>query len=76
VLGAELLDLALLEVGVDLDLVDRRHDLRLLQQRGEVVDHEGNTPRPRAGIVMSLLRVTFVMGSTLGRRSGSWQGLS
>ena len=29
VLGAERLDLALLEVGVHLDLVDRRHDRRL-----------------------------------------------
>ena len=40
VLGAERLDLALLEVGVHLDLVDRGHDGRLLQQGGEVVDHE------------------------------------
>ena len=44
VLGAERLDLALLEVRVHLDLVDRRHDRRLRQERGEVVDHEVADP--------------------------------
>ena len=34
------LDLALLEVRVDLDLVDRGHDGRLLEQAVEVLDHE------------------------------------
>ena len=34
------LDLALREVGVHLDLVHRGHDGRLVQQRGEVLDHE------------------------------------
>ena len=40
VLGAEGLDLGLDEVGVHLDLVDRRDDLGAVEQRGEVVDHE------------------------------------
>ena len=40
VLGVEGLHLGLLEVGVHLDLVDRRHDVGCLEQRGEVVDHE------------------------------------
>ena len=38
VLGAEGLDLGLGEVGVKLDLVDRRDDRGALQQRREVVD--------------------------------------
>ena len=40
VLGAEGLDLRLDEVGVHLDLVDRRDDLGAVEQRGQVVDHE------------------------------------
>ena len=40
VLGAEGLDLGLGEVGVHLDLVDGRHDLGAVEQRGQVVDHE------------------------------------
>ena len=39
-LGAEGLDLGLGEVGVELDLVDGRDDRGVLEQRGEVVDHE------------------------------------
>ena len=39
-LRAELLDRFLLEVGVQLDLVDRGHDRRLLEKGGEVLDHE------------------------------------
>jgi hypothetical protein len=40
VLGAELLDVSLLEVGVALDLVDRRRDRGAIEQGCEVVDHE------------------------------------
>jgi hypothetical protein len=40
VLGAEGLDLRLNEVGVHLDLVDRRDDRSAVEQPGEVVDHE------------------------------------
>ena len=39
-LGAEALDLTLLKVGVDLDLVDRRHDSGVIEERSEVFDHE------------------------------------
>ena len=35
---------SLREVGVHLDLVDRRHDRRLLEQRGQVLDHEVADP--------------------------------
>jgi hypothetical protein len=40
VLGAEVLHLSLREVGVHLDLVDRRHHRRAFQERREVFDHE------------------------------------
>ena len=36
----ELLNSSLLEVGVDLDLVDGRHDRGAVQQPGQVLDHE------------------------------------
>ena len=39
-LGAEGLDLGLHEVRVHFDLVDRRHDVGVVEQLGEVVDHE------------------------------------
>ena len=39
-LGAESLHLRLDEVGVHLDLVDRRDDLGAVEQSAEVVDHE------------------------------------
>jgi len=42
--GAEHLDLALLEVGVDFDLVDGGDHCRGVQQPGEVVDHEVTDP--------------------------------
>jgi hypothetical protein len=40
VLGAERLDLALREVRVGLDLVDRRDHAGVVEQVGEVLDHE------------------------------------
>src|SRR3954447_5487212 len=40
VLAVEVLHLALLEVGVDLELVDPGHDVGAVEQTGEVVDHE------------------------------------
>ena len=51
-LGAEGLDLRLGEVGVQLDLVDRRHDAGAVEQRGEVVDHEVADP-DRADLALS-----------------------
>lgn len=44
VLGTEVLHLSLREVGVDLDLVDRRHHRRAVGQPAEVVDHEITDP--------------------------------
>ena len=43
-LGTEVLHLSLREVGVDLDLVDRRHHRRAVEQRREVPDHEVADP--------------------------------
>jgi hypothetical protein len=40
VLGAERLNVGLGEVGVLLELVDRRHYRCSAEQRGEVIDHE------------------------------------
>jgi hypothetical protein len=40
VLGVEGLDVTLLEVGVQLDLVDRGHDLDAVEQSREVLDGE------------------------------------
>ena len=39
-LGIEVLHVSLLEVGVALDLVDRRHHGGAVEERGEVLDHE------------------------------------
>ncbi len=48
VLGIEGLYLALLEVRVQLDLVDGRHNRGRLQQIGEVPDHAEKAPTPMA----------------------------
>src|SRR5437773_9343137 len=42
--GAEVLHLALLEVGVALDLVDRRHHRGMVEELREVLDHEVADP--------------------------------
>ena len=55
-LGAEVLHLLLCEVGVDLDLVDRRHHRRAVEQRCEVLDHEVADP-DRADLAISQQRL-------------------
>ena len=50
--GAELLHVSLLEVGVALDLVDRRHHRGVIEKRREVLDHEVADP-DRADLALS-----------------------
>ena len=60
-LGAEVLHVSLREVGVDLDLVDRRHDRRAVEQRREVLDHEVADP-DRADLAVSEQRLQGPVG--------------
>jgi hypothetical protein len=59
VLGTEVLHLSLREVGVDLDLVDRRHHRRAAEQPAEVVDHRNmRTPLIAAMRYVEAARLT------------------
>jgi hypothetical protein len=70
VLGAECLDRPLLEVGMQLDLVDRRNDAGRVQEPGEVVDHEVADPdRPDLAVAQQALeRTVGIEGLVEGRR--------
>jgi hypothetical protein len=87
VLGAEGLDLALLEEGVDLDLVDRRHDGGGLEERLQVLDREvADADRPDLPLLQqglerlpakpALMVAVTPMAAPLGieRRSARAQG--
>ena len=64
VFGAEVLHLALREVGVDLDLVDRRHDRCVVEQSGEVLDHEVADP-DRADLAVIEQRLQGAVASSV-----------
>jgi hypothetical protein len=61
VLGTEVLHVSLREVGVGLDLVDRRHHRRVVEKRGEVFDHEVADP-DRADLAGSEQRLQGAVG--------------
>ena len=60
-LGAEVLHLSLREVGVDLDLVDRRHHRGAVEERREVVDIEVADP-DRADLAVGEQRLQGTVG--------------
>ena len=60
-LGAEVLHVALLEVGVALDLVDRRHHRGAIEKRREVLDHEVADP-DRADLAVGEQRLQGAVG--------------
>ena len=60
-LGTELLHLWLREVGVELDLVDRRHHRGAIEKRREVLDHEVADP-DRADLAVSEQRLERTVG--------------
>ena len=60
-LGPELLHVSLREVGVDLDLVDRRHHRGAIKKRREVPDHEV-ADSDRAHLVLSEQRLQGTVG--------------
>jgi hypothetical protein len=57
----EVLHLSLREVGVDLDLVDRRHHRRAVEQLCEVLNHEVADP-DRADLAVSEQRLQAPVG--------------
>ena len=60
-LGAEVLDVWLLEVGMALDLVDRRHHRGAVEKRGEV--HDGEVADPdRADLAVGEQRLQGAVG--------------
>jgi hypothetical protein len=69
--GTELLHLALGEVGVHLDLMDRGHDLRAVQQGSEVIDLKSLTPIartfPSASRLSSARQASCVASKSDGR---------
>lgn len=60
-LRVEALHLSLLEVGVALDLVDRRRHSRAFEKRGELLDHEV-AHADRADLVLSEQRLQSTIG--------------